>query len=376
MFCPWCGVQNEDGMLYCQACGRHLKTGDRPAQPKRWIGLVVLLGSLALVVLLVLLVVLLVVNRPAPRVAFLDQNGDVVTILPEGTEPLTLTDDADEADYDSLLWSPNHRWLAAARHDWAGGDLDLWLASADGEEIRTVGLERWIVPQFGFTPWSLAWSPDSRSIAVVGPDDDGVWNLVIVDVREGRARTVFEEDQDQIRSLSWLPGGRHLAITLLSARDNSQQLYTLRTDGSDLERVRLEEADDVVAYPLYSARGNRLAYVTYDMGDSTRWLYVSRADGSDPRQVMRADVEVIPLQWSPDGSRLLFYDSAGGEYRFYEVRSETERAIPDAEGFDSCTLSPGGDRLVCWAWWEQEIVLVDLEQGGIETLIEGVAADW
>lgn len=306
MYCPWCGAENPEDVVYCQRCGRNIKTGERPAQPRRWIGVFAVLVGLAVVVGVVLLIFFLVGRGQPARIAFLSDDGDVVTILPDGAEIDILTRDGDEVDYELLRWSPDHRWLAAIRWDWAEGDLDLWLVGDDEEEPQLVGLERWISLQYDMNEWSLAWSPDSRSVAVIGPDNDMVWNLVIVDIHEGRAQVVFEEERDRIGSVSWLSGGRELAITLRDARDGSQQLYTLRADGSNLERVRLEEADDIVAVPVFAPRGDRVAYLTLDIGESTRWLYVSRTDGQEPQAVMRSEAQLLPLEWTPDGNRLLF----------------------------------------------------------------------
>ncbi|UIJ46343.1 Atxe2 family lasso peptide isopeptidase [Sphingomonas cannabina] len=76
-----------------------------------------------------------------------------------------------------------------------------------------------------------------------------------------------------------------------------------------------------VVVPVWSPDGRSLAYLRRDAGRTRAW--VAAADGSSARPVSQAEVDVVAVAWSGDGTRLI--------YGTQKDQAALERAI-DAEG--------------------------------------------
>ena len=397
MFCPWCGAENPDGSKFCQSCGRSMELETAPAgRPARKMAPAILVaGAAAILVCCVVAVIASAAGyflwgRGGPeRIAFLDEDGNIVTILPDGSDPQTLTRDGDRARYEGLQWSPDHRWLAALRNEYSEGEWEgeLWIASADGEEQLSISLDDgWccVLP--------LAWAPDSRRIAVLADDF-----LYVIDVRAGNVEEEIEiedllDDGDLAQSFggevfcgpTWAPDGRRLALAFFEDYDveasiYTASIYTFLPDGSDLQRLETEHEGDVAAVPLFAPRGNRLAFVVVaDPGDETAepQLHVARADGSRPERI---DRDGLPLEWSADGAILLYREREeyGGNFYIYSFRSDQRTRIRLEDPIRWCTLSPDGRQVACQvSGRDEEIILLNLETDEEEALEDGRLPAW
>jgi len=383
MFCPWCGEENPDDSKFCQSCGQSMELETAPAgRPARKIDPAILAAGAAAVVVCCIVAVIASAagyylwGRGGPeRIAFVDEDGDIATILPDGSDPQTLTRDGDEVAYGMLQWSPDHRWLAASRTDWSEGEYELWIASADGEEQLGISLDDEAIQ-------ALAWAPDSRRIAVLA---DRSQRIYVIDVRAGNVEEEIEiedllddgdlDDVVDLAHIAWTPDGRRLATSFWEDYEDEASIYTFLPDGSDLQRLETEQEGDIAAIPLFAPRGNRLAFVAADPGDETAELHVARADGSRPERI---DREGLPLEWSADGAILLYREEAyGGDFYIYSFRSDRRTRIRLEDPIQWCTLSPDGRQVACSvAGRGEEIVLLDLETDREEALEDGRTPAW
>jgi dipeptidyl aminopeptidase/acylaminoacyl peptidase len=147
----------------------------------------------------------------------------------------------------------------------------------------------------------------------------GVRNLWFAERgRPARALTAFtEDDGQQLSDLALSSDGSHLAFVRggdPDSRDDAlpnaawdsepprQQLFIVETAGG--QPIRIGEGHS----PTFSSDGKRLAYTR--RGEI--WLWQR---GAEARKLASAGGEIRRLQWSPDGSRLLFV-SHRGDYSF------------------------------------------------------------
>jgi Tol biopolymer transport system component len=152
-------------------------------------------------------------------------------------------------------WSPDGKTIAFARL--SGGRAELFLAAADGTDVRTLGVE-------GVQP---AWSPDGSRLAVVSYAD-----------RNGQ--TCGGDDCS--------PNG---------------EVYVVGADGTGLRRLTWNKADD--AHPTWSPDGRRIAFSSgYELASNGHlpWLMVVSAEGGRAKRITGLTGIRDPA-WSPANVR-------------------------------------------------------------------------
>ena len=110
-------------------------------------------------------------------------------------------------------------------------------------------------------------------------------------------------------------------IAFASDRDGDWEIYTMRSDGTDVRRLTVNDTwDEGLAW---SPDGTRIAFVSGRYGDSE--IYTMRPDGTDVRQLTVNDAWAGPPAWSPDGTRIAFSSNRDGRFggwQIYTMRSD------------------------------------------------------
>ena len=128
---------------------------------------------------------------------------------------------------------------------------------------------------------------------------------------------------------------------------NGWEILVMNVDGSmrDAHNLTNNPADDLS--PVWSPDGSRIAFLSSRGGNRAN-IYVMNADGSGLRRLTADSVFVAyPYSWSPDGSRLAF---AGGQYtgHIFVVTadgSSLTRLTSDTAADGSPAWSPDGTRI-------------------------------
>lgn len=108
-------------------------------------------------------------------------------------------------------------------------------------------------------------------------------------------------------------------IAFSDDRDGNREIYTIRPDGTGLERLTDDPADDTM--PQWSPDGQRIVFMR---GAS---IYTMDADGTDQTKVVGYAWPGEPT-WSPDGTRLAF-------------TREDSVYVVDADGTDELKVAQG-----------------------------------
>ena len=234
-------------------------------------------------------------------------------------------------------WSPHGTRIAY----WglvSGSQRTIWTVGADGKDPVAVTND-------SFLNWSPVWSPDGKFLYFAS-DRGGIMNLWRVPIDEDSGRVGGEP---QVVTTSAEAG----ALPSLS-KDGSRLLFASSDSKAHLERLELDPSQGRVtgaAVPiLKSALGIRSCRISPD----GQWiafhstvpqedLFVVRVDGSSLRQLTNDRHNDRHPQWSPDGSRLLFYSNRSGRYEAWTIR-------PGGGGLEQLTKMAAADTVIYPIW--------------------------
>ncbi len=275
----------------------------------------------------------------AGRLAVVDGQGRIVTMRPDGSDPVPLTEAAGGGlQFLQPAWSPDGRRLAWVEFDDRSGSRvsRIVTAAVDGTgrtEARPASLA-----------FYLAWDPTSARLAYLGSLDGGL-ELGIVEVAAGGG-SAAPLDTGSPYYFSWAPEGDRLVVHV-----GEDRLERLTLDGS-LARVARPGA---FRAPVWGPAG--LVYAA--LGDDGQRIRESDERGGRARDLVTFD-GTVAFVLSPDGGRLAFQalgaagggEAAGGvsraapgELAVLDLGSGEVRRVSEAPAL-AFFWSPTGDRLL------------------------------
>jgi Tol biopolymer transport system component len=149
---------------------------------------------------------------------------------------------------------------------------------------------------------SPVWSPDGGAIAFVGWSEDMNRDIYVVDGDGGGLERLTSSSDDD-ETPAWSPDGTTLAFARNPTTDEFSdrvEIWSVSTTDGDESRLTRNDAWD--AYPTWSPDGESIAY-----SSNSQQLWSMRPDGSDAARLAVPGLRsIFAPQWSPDGSRIVF----------------------------------------------------------------------
>jgi dipeptidyl aminopeptidase/acylaminoacyl peptidase len=155
--------------------------------------------------------------------------------------------------------------------------------------------------------WFVRWSADGDRVFFHLDDDGDEQNDIHAVARDGTTGTVVDLDGQTIIHDVGEAGD---ALLLGSSRDGQMNVY--RHDLREGETEKLTDYDRAVWTSHLSPDGGTIAYATNETDDfDNRDVYLMDADGANSRNLELGETgaEATPLDWSPEGDRLLVADN-------------------------------------------------------------------
>jgi Tol biopolymer transport system component len=190
-------------------------------------------------------------------------------------------------------WSPDGRRLLFFRADLARLEsYSLFVVDASGRNLRRLASCRYCGPPVGS---GATWAPSGWRIAFPGAK-----GLVVADLRRGVTRQLTGCGASCIDlDPAWSPNRLKIAFVRRGS------LYTVKPDGSAL--TKLTSAPPFARHPAWSPDSRQLTF------DGTDKIYAVAADGSHQTLLLDGSSGSGPgvPSWSPDGSRILYFNTRG-----------------------------------------------------------------
>jgi Tol biopolymer transport system component len=142
------------------------------------------------------------------------------------------------------------------------------------------------------------WSPDGRQIAFTLNE----CSIALVDVDGGNLDEIASEPDACLSDASYTPDGTRLVYTRFDFVIEVEQIWTMKTDGSDRQFI----TDAGGPNPNVSPDGQRLSF----KGGPDGALFVSNIDGTGIVQVSPSMSVTYKHEWSPDGQHLVVSDNS------------------------------------------------------------------
>jgi TolB protein len=174
----------------------------------------------------------------------------------------------------------------------------------------------------------------------------GIWSLPFP--RSGAASVSTAHPvmstTESIEVVRLSPDGQWLAFD--SDRSGNMDIYKMRVDGTGLQQVTRDPADDF--RPSWSPDGREIAFHSWRSGN--RDSYVVQADGTGERIIASGPAHEYSGTWSPDGSQIAFESDRSGQIEIYVVSAKGETGRGKREGGSAARrLTTGGGSLPRWS---------------------------
>jgi TolB protein len=137
------------------------------------------------------------VLETGPRLAIQTSEGQIFTVLGDGSNVVALTEVTEGRVNTLPTWSQDANRLAWLAIDEAAGDTSLRSARFDGSAWRDIALRD--------TPTYLAWGPSGRQVATLGPGPFGILELGVADIDQTAEWRAVDEGTPFW--FSWSPDG-------------------------------------------------------------------------------------------------------------------------------------------------------------------------
>ncbi len=161
-----------------------------------------------------------------------------------------------------------------------------------------------------------------------------------------------------------------------SERDGNPEIYTMKVDGSELQR--LTENPERDGYPAWSPGGGRIAFYAYH---GTTWsIHIMNADGTNQKRLTEVPgAKHSSPAWSPDGSWIAYASDQGNRSEIWLMRPDgSEQHQIESVSGGGPAWSPDGEQIAFHSapLERAEITVMNPDGGDQQPLTDNEAQDW
>ena len=231
-------------------------------------------------------------TAPGGTIAYVGTDGNLYTILPDGSRRQAVTDDqpAEGGRYNTLAWSLDGQlaFMTLTRNESA-----LFTVQPDGARTRVYSGRPTAAPFY------LYWSPDGQRIAFLTASQQGQMALWLAKGRDDdSAQTIATGSPSYF---SWSPDSQSLLMHVGGAQSESKEAR-LAVFRAPSETTRLPDAPGTFQAPAWSPEGKRFLFVR-ENDDGNDELILAQ---DDQRDVLASSRTGLVFALSPQGNRVAF----------------------------------------------------------------------
>ncbi len=248
-------------------------------------------------------------------------------------------------------WTPDGKYFLfqATRN----GRSDIWAIREKGDAFHKVSHQPLQLTAGPMSLYSPQPSTDGKRVFVIGEQPRA--ELVRYDVKSTQFVPYLGGISAGLVSFSY--DGRWIAYT--SFPDGN--LWRCRADGS--EKMQLTTPPTLALFSEWSPDGRQIAFISSEVGKGQR-INLVPADGGSPREVYASSADIWRMNWTPDGSAIVYAESnapgaPGMLIHSYDLNTHKVSTLPGSQGLYWPALSPDGRYLVATTVDAQKLMLFD-----------------
>ncbi len=242
----------------------------------------------------------------------------------------------------------------------------LWNMRGSAQRV-TVGALPTTTPVPFATRATLVIGPALGRIAYMAKDNpDATWDIWVMRGDGSDPERLTADPADDM-SPAWSADGK--AIAFVTDRDGNREIYVMKADGTQEVNLTHDPSEDWA--PAWSPDGSAIAFSSYRDGN---WeIYVVGSDGSDPRRLTFDGAADYGPCWSPDGQAIAFHSNRDGNWEIYVVGldGQTLRRLTEDEATDFAPAwSPDGKLIAFESYRDgnMEIYLMNADGSGVRNV--------
>lgn len=147
-----------------------------------------------------------------------------------------------------------------------------------------------------------SYSPDGEKI-LFESNREGNWDLFLMSEDGDDVKQLTSDDSDDRRP-SWHPSGSKILFE--SNRNGRNQLFELDLSNRSITKIGIADSFSEIIFSNYSPNGRQIAFSSKRKDEDPN-LYIADVSGDNLRQVTNNNFRTLYPNWSPDGSRLVFF---------------------------------------------------------------------
>ncbi len=237
------------------------------------------------------------------RIAFVNLDGQLEIIAPDGSGRQRLTDDT--AAYQFPTWSPDGNQLAAAGSQQKEGFIVL-CDLTDGE-----GKLRHLFKSDSRHPFYLYWAPNGRQLTFLATQSAGGLGLYLVPARGGASQMLHA---GQPLFWKWHPSLDEIVVHTGGGQQNSRLLFLQLQAEQGIRNPRTIPDPGFFQAPGISASGRYLAYASFDEEGASNLAIHSH---SGKRLFALPHHGAVAFTWGPAADLLAFISPEEPAHHFF-----------------------------------------------------------
>lgn len=231
-----------------------------------------------------------------------------------------------------ITFAPDGKRFAFVRRDPASKKTRLIASDATGKNAIELAAPP---DNTDFVSQSVAWSPDGTKIAVGAshPETDTIYNILTINVSDGAAKWLTNQNWSTIGAISWLANGNWLIANAQKQDTNHRQLWSVSYPEGEVQHI----VNDLNLYGSMSTAATQNVMIAIQaQAESNIWV-ASAADLAHAEQITASSIGrrdgTVGVEWTVDG-RIIYTAEIDGNNTIWIMNSDgtDQKQLISSEG--------------------------------------------